>query len=310
MNIYIKTFNRPFYLERCISSILFNVSNYDQIIILDDGTKHSFREKIQQKFPMVKWVQFHSDDEKYDLIRSGKKEIAKKKYGDPASFWQREIEKEAKDYFLLIEDDTWFVNMIDLEDYEKVLFKENAVICKLWWADDYDLTYVKHYHLWNSLSIDFFKLNIKDLSDAYQIYIVAMAIFRKDYYLNAIKNVNHFADEVTQLSNTLSFYSKNRDVSYCKTSERVIYQGWATSIRHDDAITIDVGMSNFEYVDSLNLAWAEDRLDVLNNYPFDFDMDSIVSVFKSSMLEDKLISTYIDWRTKPQLNSTQLHYNL
>ncbi len=312
MNIYIKTFNRPFYLERCIKSVLFNVSNYDEIIILDDGTQKEYKEKIKQLFPQIKWVT-NADGAKYDLVRSGNSEKAKELYGDPASFWLREVMNDPHDYFLLIEDDTWFVNMLDLNHFEDVLKKENAVICKLFWgeynAELEDASISQKFKLWNDLSIHVINPSIQRVEDVYKIYIVAMAIFRKDYYENALKKVNHFADETTQITESLAFFQNMPEVNYCKTNERFIYQGWATSVRHDDAITLDVGINSFDFVDILNEAWFNNRLDVLANYPLDFDMDYLVKLFRIAELPEEKVKVYMDWRTKPQLNPTKLYYN-
>jgi glycosyltransferase involved in cell wall biosynthesis len=312
MNIYIKTFNRPFYLERCIKSVLFNVSNYDEIIILDDGTQAEYKEKIIQLFPQIKWVS-NADGAKYELVRSGNNQKAKELYGDPASFWLREVMNDPHDYFLLIEDDTWFVNMLDLNHFEDVLIKENSVICKLWWGEyndkEEDASISRGYKLWNDLSIHIINPSIQWVEDVYKIYIVAMAIFRKDYYENALRKVNHFADETTQITESLAFFQNMPEVSYCKTNERFIYQGWATSVRHDDAITVDVGINSFDFVDILNEAWFNNRLDVLANYPLDFDMDYLVKLFRIAELPEVKVKVYMDWRTKPQLNPTKLYYN-
>lgn len=312
MNIYIKTFNRPFYLERCIRSVLFNLTNYEEIFILDDGTKEEYKNKIIQLFPQIKWLA-NSDGGKYDLIRSGNSQHAKEIYGDPASFWLSEISKDPNKYFLLIEDDTWFVNMIDLIDFEDVLLKENSVICKLFWGEyiipEDDKYITLKYKLWNDLFIHRINPPIQSIEDAYKIFIVAMAIFRKDYYENALKKVNHFADETTQITESLNYYHRNPEVSYCKTSERFIYQGWATSVRHDDAITIDVGITSFDFVDILNDAWFCGTLDVMANYPYDFNLDYIVNLFKEYKLSAEKLKAYVDWRMNPQLNPTTLYYN-
>lgn len=312
MNIYIKSFNRPFYLDRCLKSIFFNVINFDKIIVLDDGTLNNFKEKILEKYPRIIWRSSGVDDGKYDLVRKGNTKKAKELYGDPASFWLKETQKDEDDYFLLIEDDTWFVNMIDLHDLHSVLLRKNAVICKLWWGDYSpleDATITEKYILWNNLSVNFIEPQILGIKDAYKIYIVAMAIFRKDYYASAIKKVNHFADETTQITEALNFYKNNPEVTFSKMSERVIYQGWATTVRHDDAIKIDIGINSFDFVDILNQAWFDGALKTESNYPYDYHMDTVIRLFEKYDLSPELISIYKDWRTKPQLNPTTLYYN-
>ena len=136
MNIYIKTFNRPFYLNRCIRTIKFNVNNYDAIIVLDDGTLTKYKQKIKHLHPDVTIVCSNADDEKYQLLKQLKFELIRKRYIEPAAFWIQVISQEANEYFLLLEDDTWFVDMVDVSDLEENLRKNHWIFLKLWWGDD------------------------------------------------------------------------------------------------------------------------------------------------------------------------------
>lgn len=51
VNIFIKSFNRPFYLDRCLSSIEKYVSGDFKIKVLDDGTPKKYLDKIREKYP-------------------------------------------------------------------------------------------------------------------------------------------------------------------------------------------------------------------------------------------------------------------
>ena len=51
MDIFIKTFNRPYYLERCIISIIKNLNGIYTIKILDDGTSDECLNKLKVKYP-------------------------------------------------------------------------------------------------------------------------------------------------------------------------------------------------------------------------------------------------------------------
>jgi len=54
LKIYIKSFNRPYYLERCIKSIYLNVIDQNlEIIVLDDGTNPKYLSLIKEKYPNV-----------------------------------------------------------------------------------------------------------------------------------------------------------------------------------------------------------------------------------------------------------------
>jgi glycosyltransferase involved in cell wall biosynthesis len=55
MDILIKSFNRPYYLDRCIQSVKKFVVNSDyKIIVLEDGTPEKYLNKIIEKHPEVR----------------------------------------------------------------------------------------------------------------------------------------------------------------------------------------------------------------------------------------------------------------
>ena len=53
MDILIKSFDRPYYLDRCLKSIEMFVQGDYSIKILDDGTPPAYLEKILLKYPLV-----------------------------------------------------------------------------------------------------------------------------------------------------------------------------------------------------------------------------------------------------------------
>ncbi len=54
--IIIKSFNHPYYLERCLQSIYFCVKGDFEIKILDDGTPAKYLESIKSKFPIARII--------------------------------------------------------------------------------------------------------------------------------------------------------------------------------------------------------------------------------------------------------------
>jgi len=51
ITILIKSFNRPFYLDRCLQSIEKLVTGDFKVKILDDGTPEKYLRKIREKHP-------------------------------------------------------------------------------------------------------------------------------------------------------------------------------------------------------------------------------------------------------------------
>ena len=69
MDILIKSFNRPYYLDRCIESIKKFAQNQDfKITILDDGTPQKYLDKIQQKHSEITILKSALYDEKSNAI--------------------------------------------------------------------------------------------------------------------------------------------------------------------------------------------------------------------------------------------------
>ncbi len=52
-DIFIKSFNRPYYLDRCLQSTMKYVSGDFRIVVLDDGTPEKYLEKIKSKYPEI-----------------------------------------------------------------------------------------------------------------------------------------------------------------------------------------------------------------------------------------------------------------
>lgn len=112
MDLLIKSFNRPYYLDRCIQSIYLNVRDNDiNIIILDDGTPKKYLDKLTNKYPAIKILKSDLYSEKSKAIVNGDSNVNSK---IPIDLWINAAEK-ASNYFLLIEDDFWFTKPIHLK---------------------------------------------------------------------------------------------------------------------------------------------------------------------------------------------------
>ena len=70
MDILIKSFNRPYYLDRCLQSIAKYAQNPDySIIVLDDGTPQKYLDKIQEKHSEIKILKSEFYTEKSQLLQ-------------------------------------------------------------------------------------------------------------------------------------------------------------------------------------------------------------------------------------------------
>ena len=133
MDILIKSFNRPYYLERCIQSIYTNVLDHSfSITVLDDGTPEKYLQKLQLKFPKIKLVTSEFYKEKSERIA---KEGASASIQIPIAMWLTAA-KNATDYFVLLEDDIWFTQKINLLETKAILQNEKIYFLKLFWLNN------------------------------------------------------------------------------------------------------------------------------------------------------------------------------
>lgn len=112
VDIIIKSFNRAFYLDKVLFSIEKFVSGYNNIFILDDGTPDIYLSRIEEKYPFVKIIKSDNHLEKSEKIFSGQEIDG---YKIPSNLWIDSV-KKATEYVLVIEDDVWFTDSIDLSE--------------------------------------------------------------------------------------------------------------------------------------------------------------------------------------------------
>ena len=68
ITIIIKSFNRPYYLDRCLNSIYKNVNCKFEIKVLDDGTPEKYLEKIFDKYKDIKIIKSTQYNDKISAI--------------------------------------------------------------------------------------------------------------------------------------------------------------------------------------------------------------------------------------------------
>jgi glycosyltransferase involved in cell wall biosynthesis len=133
MDIIIKSFNRPFYLDRCIKSIYQNVSGDFKIKVLDDGTPQKYLDKIREKYPEAEILLSDSYISKVKAIEeniiSGKPING---FEIPTKFWYNNV-KNSSEYVIVTEDDVWFTQSINLDQLTKDAQKFDIHLLKLGW---------------------------------------------------------------------------------------------------------------------------------------------------------------------------------
>ncbi|MBP7173654.1 MAG: glycosyltransferase family 2 protein [Cloacibacterium sp.] len=314
--VFIKSFNRPHYLDRCISSVYQYVNGGFQIVVLDDGTPDKYLEKIKNKYPEIEIRKSKNHQKKQISVEENIK------FGTPINGFQIPTEmwvdavKQASDYFIMTEDDVWFTSDINLNQLISECKKFDIHLLKLGWlgnsSEDADLdlfplsekinaTVPKGLFLSNEKVMEAFfynkyrffsilyKLGKVDHTTQRKYWVlnsILMGLYKKEYWLQIWKNMEGRVDEKRQIINATSYYRKHKNNPYflAKTKSEVMrttFQSSATGSYHQYGFDFEV--NHFNHV--LNEAWFLDKLDVLENFPQDFSEEYVLKILEDNSLK-------------------------
>ena len=318
MDIIIKSFNRPYYLDRCILSILKNVKGDFKIKIVDDGTPKKYLERIKEKhqveiIPTINYLQ------KSKNIEEGKENNG---FVIPTESWRKAVE-EASDYFLITEDDVWFTNQINCNELIEEMKSNQIHLTKLGilgiYSDDnyaeikpisknLETTYPLKTFTSNQFVMDLFMFNkLKFFTILYKLGLVdnqtkrkywilnsiLMGIYNKEYWLYMWKDSVNLLDEKIQLRNAGVWFGKhktNKNIVVRTKQEKMIttFKSSASGHYHDYELNLSIDKVNH----ILNEAWLREEFDVMENYPKDF---SDVYIKKFLEQENHPDAQYVEW---------------
>tara|TARA_R110002049_G_scaffold2814_3_gene22785 strand:+ start:2561 stop:3559 length:999 start_codon:yes stop_codon:yes gene_type:complete len=317
MDILIKSFNRPYYLDRCLYSISIHLKNFiGNIYILDDGTPNIYLERIQLKYTKVIILKSDNYETKSKFIEIHNYNLPNK---IPSNFWYQSAVK-ISEYFIVLEDDMWFTKTIDVDRLKHNCEKENVALLKLFWVGNtkvigdvsiknvdnivlykpiiqfnnptvFKYIYTKHNPLWRKLLTVLGLFSSQKELQYYTIYSVAGAIFKKDYYLGIWENSNTFVNEKQQLINAIKYNNKNK-VYFGRINTEVLKTGFMSS-----AFT-KYKYPNFSIHDfnfTLNEYWLQNDKLFCNNLEFDIEYSGIKKILKLKNKSDAYINQWEDW---------------
>lgn len=304
--ILIKSFNRAFYLDRCIGSIHQQVRGDYKIVVLDDGTPAEYLAKIADKYPDIEIRRSPQYDTKQKLVREQKEVNG---FQIPTRLWRSAVQ-QAEDYVLVTEDDVWFTNPVDIKELIHNLKKFDIHLLKLgWMGKQNEITKVQKltdhllaydlkgiftapafvmdwfmYNKWKFFSMLYrLKLVDNDTKEAYwRLNSIHMGLWRKDYWLHVWKDSEGKVDEVQQLRNAANWlYRHKKDKNLiARLGEEIVkttFQSSATNSYH--GIGFNVNYLNY----LLNEAWLKGDFEPLHNYPHDFSIDYFESFFDEKL---------------------------
>ena len=324
MDIIIKSYNRPYYLHRCLQSIKENVQGNYKVIIVDDGTPQKYLDKISSLYSVEIFKTENYEKKSFnienDLINDG--------FNIPTESWRKAVEN-ASDYFLITEDDVWFTKEINCDELVSYMKLHNIHLTKLGilgiYSDDnysevlslsneletsYPLqTFTSNQFIMNLFMFNKFKfftilykLGLVDNHTRRKYWIlnsILMGIYNKEYWLYMWKDSVNLLDEKIQLRNASVWFGKhktNKNIVVRTKQEKMktTFKSSASGHYHDYNITLSIDKVNH----ILNEAWLNNEFDALQNYPKDFSDDYIKSFLVKANHPDAQYAEWYKWAEK------------
>lgn len=326
IDIYVKSFNRPYYLERCIRSIYQYVKGDFNIIVLDDGTPDVYLRRIQELF---RDVVVHKSPDYEQKSRAIEEHVTDKKAYNinsiPVDFWVSAV-RSGSSVFLLLEDDIWLVNDVDLEEVGSLMQARNIAMLKLSWLGNDTLiegrkealgqhyqevvpnfTWLRKSYLLNRYKIRsiYFRSGIPKLIPKkdfewqmcfYTIYAVASAFFDREYWLYMWSEKQEKVDEQMQLIKAVRWYEKYKP-RFAKSREEATKTSFLTSTNNRYE---DVHFDMIKFNSFINDAWLAGKVDCMENFPRDFSLEYLQSFLKEHNKEDVSAAGLAKWSAKFQ----------
>lgn len=321
-DLFIKSFNRPFYLDRCLQSVRNLVEGNIRITVLDDGTPTKYLEKIQQKYPEVVIRKSAAYDEKVTAVTRNLSEGTEiDGFRIPTDLWVSAA-REASEYFIMTEDDVWFTEKINIDELIADCKEHHIHLLKLGWLgnaggdQELELTSLnartvaakpKNLFLHDrSIMEAFFYNRFKFFTLLYHLgrvdnltrnrywalNSILMGLYRKEYWLAVWKGMEGKVDEKRQLINASVFYKNHRNnknfISRLKKEVmKTTFQSSATNSYHRYGHDFDVNLFNHQ----ISEAWVRGEFDAMQNFPKDFSAD-----YFTEFLDDRInISALHSW---------------
>lgn len=297
ITILVKSFNRPYYLDRCLRSIREQVRGTYEVVVLDDGTPPEYLAEIQRRYPEVRLERSEAYAAKVAQLQAhvaGGAPFSLRNI--PTKLWREGVE-QASAVFCMLEDDIWVTAPFDISAMGGYMQQQQMVITKLYWGGDSPALADKvvpglHHGLqeyvprlpkgpgWllRMLLLNKFKsqsiLHRLGLVSAgvyyqlpfYYLYSVASALFDRAFWLHLWPAEQQKVDEMHQLARALSWY-KRQPTRFAKSEHELTQTSFITSATNGFA-EVDFDVIAFNH--HLNEAWLRGEFDAMHDYPRDF----------------------------------------
>lgn len=291
-------------------------------MILDDGTPQIFLDKILEKYTSVIIKKSEFYEEKVRFTNEGKRP---KKYIIPINLWV-ESAKIASENFILIEDDTWFIDDINLNEVNDEIVQNNVVLTKLYWIGNSIINQNKsetplknivllkpklftiipslYYFIFYKFDrfkigklLRFLKIQTDEKSLAYRtIYAVAGMVFNKDYFAKLWNNHQNSVDEGLQIYNAVKVLNKQKDeIKFARYNHEILKTGFMSAATNQHKENYDVDIDMFVFNKLMNEAWLHNKLDTISSLPNDIYEQEITRILDNDIQKNISSKNWMRW---------------
>lgn len=313
-NIYLKGYSRPFYLDRMIHSIERLVTGYDRIIVINDGISPTYMERIREAHPRIEIRSSPKIEGGVFAAPASEAFLKRKKffrtldYLDPARFWWREIARDPNDYVVVIDEDCWFFEEVDLGRMVDDMRAEGCLSCALMYERDQarasrkvDFPPHRRGSIGPVAGVDYFRHDglPRRWETGYQVFASTQSVVMKEYWLNNYAGVLHFTNEMHLNERAVNLYGDvvGRVPVSAGTADGGIVRHSMSSTSRSDAggnrclNKIDPDL----YHDLVSELWFAGEFDCMADFPHDYSTERLVSLMRGR-IEDAQIDAWMEWR--------------
>ena len=228
--------------------------------------------------------------------------------------------------FILIEDDTWFIDDINLDEVNYEIVQNNVVLTKLYWIGNsiinqnksetplknivllkpklftiipalYYFIFYKFDRFKIRKALRFLKIQTDEKALAYRtIYAVAGMVFNKDYFVKLWNNHQSSIDEGLQIYNAVKVFNKQKDeIKFARYNHEILKTGFMSAATNQHKENYDVDIDMFMFNKLLNENWLNGKLDVLSSLPNDIAENEIIRVLDNDTEKNISSKNWMLW---------------
>lgn len=294
MRIFVKAFNRTYYLARLLGTMRSLVSGGGKVTVLDDGTPRRYLDRLASEFPEVEVVQSPHGELKTRLMFEGRydeqlssAEQAMLGLVNPAEFWVDEIGRASGERILVLEEDVWFTGPLDLAALEPELSRHDVLMYRFFW-NRIDGS-VPSEETWKVVragrsELHLYKARLKKSLDQGKVIMPAQGIYSKDYWLHAFSAPDYRFRTRSQFERAMEFLRARGAGTFAHSGSELVRHGYSSSSRR---LSFSGGLAHdpLPFNMALNDAWCEGVLDASASLPMDFDDDVLERALRGRIPE-------------------------